>query len=1099
MCNNQELLYFILLSYGETGIIMSTYTNGILLFDTKTKEASIFTNLVDNATSHIRTSIQYSPDEYWFGSEWGIYIYNIRSQSLIRIGSEQNIPHCLSNDAVYALYKDRQGCVWVGTYIGGVNYYSPQFENFTRFYSSPEPGKLNSKAIRDIKKDKNGNIWIGAEDSGLYKYNQETNIFKLCTAPHNVQAILPDGDKLYIALFENSLTVLDINTEKIIERYPQDWRPSDTNPTSSIYDMIKARDGNIYLATSSGYEIFNPQLGKFIKNRNIQAHIQYIFEDHKGIIWFATTQQGIYSLDTGTQVITNYREEAGNNNSLSHNVANYIFEDSKHNLWFGTNYGLSRFDPERKNFEQYTTRDGLSGNLIMAIEEDESGNLWVSTSHGLSCINPNTRNIRNYKQFNGLTTNQFNFKSSFRNDDGILYFGSINGLIRFDPKKIVEDKYIPPVLISSIRVKEKELKEKDLKDDKLVIKYDESTFSIGFSALNYTASEMNQYAYMLEDIDKDWVYCGTQNRAYFSGLPHGKYTFKVKAANSAGYWNEEPEILEIIITPPFWLSTWAYCIYIVILLATIAYIFYYYARRIQRREKRKREIYEREKEKELYQIKLDFFTNVVHEIKTPLSLIKSPLDKIIRSGDESPAIKENIDIMERNTNRLISLVNQLLDFKKAEKDSFSLYLSKINITDLIKEIKSMFKPVFIEKGFSVECNIPETPFIVKADKEAMTKIISNLLNNALKYMETKIIISLEQDRFEDEFHFTVKNDGRTIPPSLRDKIFEPFYRVLENNTQEGIGIGLSLTKSLTELQNGKIEYYTDENNLNAFVVTMPLQESPVEIESPDEDIPYTEEKDTSNKKTTILIVEDNADMNKFLSQEFSDEYNVVSAINGEEATNLLNTEPVHLIVSDVAMPVMDGFELTRYVKTTLEYSHIPVILLTAKDTIQAHIDGLEAGADAYIEKPFDIDLLHTQVTTLLNNRSNMRKYFSQSPLVYLKEMTYSKTDEVFLEKLNELIYANMNDPEMDVNMLADSMNMSRSTFYRKIRAISNSTPNDFINIIRLKRAAELLLEGKRINEIISIVGFNSSTYFSRLFLKQFGMKPSEFVNKHRSE
>ncbi|MDR0506554.1 MAG: response regulator [Dysgonamonadaceae bacterium] len=1093
--------------YRDSGIMIGTINNGVILFDVSSKKSTPLVACGKN--NFVRCFLEYSPDVYWIGTEKGIFIYNTATKQTELMEMEFGNPYKLNDNAIYDLYRDKEGGIWVGTFFGGINYHSAEYENFTKYLPGNNPDQLKGKAVRDIKKDRYGNLWIGTEDGGLHKLSPHSREFTNLSIKDglpgsNIQALLPDSDDLLVATYESGLSILNIPTGKIRSYYPIGIGRN--HPSHSIYSILKTRNGTIYLATVSGYEIFHKETGTFEYFGNqIPWHISSMLEDHNGTVWFTTISGGVYSLDTQTYMLNNYISDPENENSLSHNVVNFVYEDHRQNLWFATNNGLCSLDPSRQNFHRYDVSSGLPGNFILCIEEDNDSNLWLSTSHGLCRFNPVTMEVKNYTQDGGLVCNQFNLNSSFKDEDGALYFGSINGLISFHPEKMAVNNYVPPVMISGLTINDKEQTIKDdgilkstiIEQKKITLKHNESNISLVFSALSYVAPQMNLYAYRLCGIDENWVYCSNRNTVSYSKLSPGKYVFQVKAANSSGVWNEHPQTLEIEIMPPFWKSIWAYVLYWLSGIFLFASLFRFYRNKMKIKEERRKEIYEREKEKEIYQIKIDFFTNVAHEIKTPLSLIKSPLDKISKTQDINPLIKENLTIIEKNTMRLITLVNQLLDFRKAEKDSFELHTSIASLNDMLSGVVIRFKPTFIERGLPVEQIIPDKPVYANLDKEATTKIISNLLSNALKYAGTKIIIVLERDILSNRCRLSVKNDGPTVPPELSDKIFEPFYRLEGSLAIEGIGIGLSLAKSLAELQKGELTYSIDRENLNVFTFSLPMEQCPETVSEPAflEDTNCCSTK-TNPKRVSVLVVEDNPEMNRFLSQELSSEYCVFRAENGEQALQILQTESIQLILSDVMMPVMDGFELTRIVKTTLEYSHIPVVLLTAKSSLQARIEGLENGADAYIEKPFDMELVVTQITTLIHSRNVIMNYFSQSPLIHLKEMAHSKTDEHFLEKTSRLITEHINDPDLSPNMLADKMNMSRPTFYRKIKAISNTTPNEFINIIRLRRAAELLTGGNcRINEIAESAGFSSSTYFARLFHKQFGVKPSEYGKK----
>ena len=582
----------------------------------------------------------------------------------------------------------------------------------------------------------------------------------------------------------------------------------------------------------------------------------------------------------------------------------------------------------------------------------------------------------------------------------------------------------------------------------------------------------------------------------------------MKASNSDGVWNENEVSLIVRILPPFYLTIWAYCVYVLLIIGCSLYAVWYFKQRSNYKHRRQMEKFEQEKEREIYHAKIDFFTNVAHEIRTPLTLIKGPLENIILKKKVDAETREDLNIMKQNTERLLNLTNQLLDFRKTESQGFRLNFAKCNITEVLKETHLRFTSLAKQKGLEFTLQLPETDFYAHVNKEAFTKIISNLLNNAVKYSEHYIHVSLEVTEGDESNVFRIRtvNDGVIIPREMREEIFQPFVRFNEREDGKvttGTGIGLALSRSLAELHQGTLAMGEEENS-NTFCLTLPIvqdmtitltPETKAEPEPVSEVPVEVEQGEKKDNRPTVLVVEDNPDMRAFVVRQLSKEYAVLSAVNGAEALKMLDGNYVNLVVSDVVMPVMDGFELCKTIKSDLNYSHIPVILLTAKTNIQSKIEGMELGADAYIEKPFSVEYLQACASNLIQNREKLRRTFAQSPFVAANTMALTKADEDFIKRLNEVILANLNNPEFSMDDIADSLNMSRSNFYRKIKGVLDLSPNEYLRLERLKKAAQLLKEGEgRVTEICYMVGFNSPSYFAKCFQKQFGVLPKDFVD-----
>ncbi|WP_188929190.1 hybrid sensor histidine kinase/response regulator transcription factor [Puia dinghuensis] len=1106
----------------DSTFLIGTKNEGVKVLDTKTgKYRDIITLNEEGTGIYVRTFIKRNENEYWIGTETGIYIYNSSIGSVTHLQREYDNPYSISDNVVFAFCRDREGGLWVGTYLGGLNYLPEKFVFFEKFFPRLRWPSLSGNGVHEICKDRFGNFWIGTEDAGVDKVNLQEGTFacfkpgpsKGSIAYHNIHGLLATGNELWIGTFEHGLDVLDITTGKVVRHY--NAGPGEHSLKNNfIVTIFQTRAHEIFIGTWGGLYKYNKDTGDFTPEPALGLHIQALLEDEQGILWCCTQGEGVYYYDPRTGQYGNFRYDPNDTNSLGDNHVNSIFQDGRNNLWFATEGGLCQYQKQSRKFTRYTTKNGLPDNLIFRIVEDGKNNLWISTSKGLVCFNPDTRDIRTYKRSDGLLSDQFNYNSSFKDVDGTIYFGSVKGLIGFNPAQFRKDTFVPPVYITGIQVNNKEY---TVRDKKLPLKeaityaraiglpFDESTISIDFAALSYTGPEMNEYAYMLQGFDKDWTYLKTNRKAYFTKLPPGKYIFKVKGSNSSGIWNEKEAELAIEILPPYWASTKAYALYAFVGVLLVCLIIRYYVVRAGERNRRMLELLEREKEREIYHAKIEFFTNIAHEIRTPLTLIKMPLDKLMKKRSQCPEINENLCTMERNTNRLIDLTNQLLDFRKTETDKFSLNFVKTDISGLISETFANFQLAAEEKSISFRLEMPRLTLQAFVDPEAVRKILNNLINNAIKYAGSKVFVQLLAFNSEDNvFSIEVRNDGLLIPYDQKEKIFQPFYRLKATEKQPGSGIGLPLARSLAELHKGILDLKKPENDLNIFLLVLPIHQDKEFVLQNDEAATILPngrpEEGPDPSRPVILFVEDNKEILDFVSRELQCQYTVRQALNGKQALEVLSDENVQLIISDIMMPVMDGIELCKALKTDLDYSHIPIILLTAKNTLHAKIEGLEVGADAYLEKPFDLEHLKAQISNLLSNRAKMMEYFASSPLVHIKSMGHSKADKQFLERLDTMIQQNLTNMESDVENLARLMNMSRATFHRKVKALSNLTPHELINISRLQKAARLLAEGDyKVYEVADFVGYTLASNFARDFHKQFGMTPSEYVNTKKNQ
>lgn len=1060
-----------------------------------------------------RDLLPYSDNELWIGTESGIYIYNLRTAQFIHLRASLYDSYSLSDNAIYALYKDREEGLWIGSYFGGVDYYPRQYTYFAKYYPKNIANSLHGKRVREFCRADDGTLWIGTEDGGLNHFNPKTkefHFFEPSAGFTNIHGLCMDGSHLWVGTFSKGLRVIDTRTGVVLRTYTEGHTPHSLND-NSIFSICRTSAGEIYLGTLFGLLRYNRTQDNFDRIPELNGKFVYdIKEDSYGNLWLATYANGAYCYDVSVRRWKNYVFDAEDEKSLPYDKVLSVFEDSYRQIWLTTQGGgFCLFHPDTETFTRYGLKDGLPNDVVYQIVEDDDRFLWLTTNNGLVRFDPKTMEMKVFSTANGLPTNQFNYRSGFKDEAGNIYLGSINGFVAFDPRTFAENRQVPAVAITDFLLFNKEvpvgetdspLKSSITFSDKVVLTADQNSFSFRIAALSYQAPRMNKLMYKLEGFDEGWLTIGESPLVTYSNLGYGDYVFKVKASNSDGVWNEQETSLHLSILPPFYLSGWAYCFYVLFFMGCLVCVIFYFKRRNYRKQHRQMEMLEQEKEREVYHAKIDFFTNVAHEIRTPLTLIKGPLENIILKKEVDSETKEDLYIMKQNTERLLNLTNQLLDFRKTETRGFRLNFTECDVVAVLRETYFRFTSLAKQKGLDFILELPQECFMADVNQEALTKIISNLLNNGVKYASTYLRISLETD--EKVFHIRTFNDGEMIPDTMKEEIFKPFVRLdKEDEVTTGTGIGLALSRSLAELHQGSLMMEKGEE-VNCFCLTLPVnQDSTITLSA--ENVSQVEENscgweqeetDTKEKKPMILVVEDNPDMLAFIRKQLTTEYSVLTAMNGIEALAVLDNHYVNLVVSDVMMPQMDGFELCKTIKSDLSYSHIPVVLLTAKTNIQSKIEGLELGADAYIEKPFSVEYLLANISSLIHNREKLRQTFAKSPFVAANTMALTKADEEFIWKLNDIIQANLHNPEFSMEDMADALKMSRSSFYRKIKGVLDLSPNEYLRLERLKQAAQLLKEGKsRVNEICYTVGFNSPSYFSKCFLKQFGVLPKDFI------
>jgi ligand-binding sensor domain-containing protein/signal transduction histidine kinase/DNA-binding response OmpR family regulator len=1100
------------------GFIVSSDLAGLRHFDPNTGAVTKISgnNLLENL--QIRTTYLDNPDEIWIGSETGVHIYNLKTQSSINFHMVRTDPFSISSNAIRTITKDREGGVWIGTFFGGVNYLPQASMPFEKYYANGLAGSLDGDVVREIRSDSYGNIWMGTEDAGLIKYDNSTNYFsninnKINIGSHNIQGVLVDGNDLWIGTYDKGIFTMDILSGRITRHFDKD--NGGGLRTNKFVTFLKSAGGTIYAGSVSGLYKYNSQTSSFSFLNDVAefTFVHVLFEDHQGNIWIGTYGAGLYKYSPATGTCDKIFSNKGDYENLSLEHITSVNEDSNHKIWFTTEgNGFSCIDPVTGEIKRFVPGRDVENAIFCAMLEDSRGNLWFTSTRGLLRLDPVTAKIKTFTEDDGLLDNSFCYNSAYKDRNGKMYFGTISGLVSFYPAEIKENTYNSPVYFTGLQVNGKDYFHNPsdssgsgsiLSAKRIRLKYYQSSINIDFVSPGYTTPNLIRYKYKMEGSDADWVSICGNRRVYYTNLSPGDYKFRVMSSTEEDKWVNQESILEFKISPPVWASWPAYILYIIITGFIIYTLISFYLKKNSIEQRRKIDIIEANKEKEILNAKISFFTNITHEVRTPLTLIKGPLDRILHSGlKNTKDTEENLQIIKRNTDRLLSLTNQLLDFRKTEKEMFRLNFINTDMYELAESTFNLFLPYSAEKMISMKLHSPIKHLYIAVDREAITKILSNLLSNALKFAESKVDLFLEPDSGKEKIvRIRVNSDGKLIPAEFSNKIFEPFYQIdFDKPGEKGTGLGLSLARSLAELHHGKLFHDTNIKQLNSFVLEIPSDQKETIVRSIEQDgsnLPENNDFEIfgslENARPNILLAEDEIEMGKFIASEISGEYNVIITHNGDEALKALKKYNIILVVSDVIMPVINGYELCRQIKSNIEFSHIPVILLTATAHLNAKIQGLDSGADAYIEKPFSTDLLMAQIVNLIKNRVHERQNFINTPLAHFKSVAMNKTDEEFLKKLHSTLMENISENDLSVERIAELMGISVSTLYRKVKALTDLNTIEYIRLARLKKAAELLTEGNyRINEISYLVGFSSPSYFATSFQKQFGLSPSQF-------
>ena len=1076
-------------------------------------------------------------------SNSGLFEYDKSNGTLRRMRLSEG----LSNDSFYCCTKDHEGGLWVGTYFNGAFYISPKAAKIEIY--RPEPHSLFSgTAVSEFCSCSENLLWVGTENGGLSLLDRQKERFvpiRWHDKNENIHAICQRGDDLWVATFSTGLKRINLKTGSVRYYYltPDNTHESENAVYSLYFSHIDGHD-MIYAGVKKGCYVYDYGSDSVYPIPELEGYTVYdIYEDYTGKQWFSCSGYGLYCHDKSTGLWKFYRNDPDDPTSLCSDRIIDIYGDSDGQLWLcSEGNGVCRYDYGSDSFDvpRVNTPDGkLPSNVIFGILDDGNGHIWMSSNAGIIRLNPTTGDYRLYTHEDGLQSNQFNFKSFFKTDDGKFWFGGVNGFNAFYPEDL-HDNSVAPRITASVTYNGY-----CFYGETVTIPSGVNNFTVNFDCLSYVAPQRTVFEYRF-DKDEEWTETKLSSVS-FADMKPGRYTLLLRAVNSDGYRSDKEFPIVIDILTPWYRSVTAICIYFFLALAAITAALIAFLRFRRKEEQRKMEDLRLRNEQESYNAKIQFFTQIAHEIKTPVTLIQAPLEIVLGHRVWDRETEENLEIIEANTKRLTELTNQLLDFKKISNEGYMLHLSETSLSTVAEDVIRRFRtPANSHISINMEVGSPAHDggrtendgghipgnarkgndggerFRGMFDPDAISKILSNLVENAVKFAADSITIALDAETKdgEDYVKISVTNNGPAIPENEAGKIFDTFYQVDGNRERKpGFGIGLSLVNLLVTKAGGIVYVDTAYTEGCRFCVELPWHKCEDKDSSASAgydglngsdngfDGAFSANDDNSDGnaednagKLSLLIVEDNTDLLSFLAEQLEQSYNVIKATDGKKAVSKLEKQHVDIIISDIAMPKMDGFELLRYVRGNEMTSHIPFILLSAESSVESKIKGLDNGADAYIEKPFSINHFKAVIDSLVNSRRALIEKFTSSPEGSLNMSKYGSLDAEWLAKVDAIIYANLSSIGFSVQQLADEMYVSRSNLQRKLKSLTDMTPNEYIRLIRLKKAAELLLSDKyRINEVSYMCGFNTASYFTSCFFKQFGILPKEFIALHKTE
>lgn len=1097
-------------------IWVGTEGSGLFLIDIQT--GNILRNYLNNpsdkesiCSNFVRTLLTDTENRLWIGTFHGLSLLNEDTEKFYNYYGDPFDETSISQNSIRSIIQDSQGGIWLGTYYGGVNYYHPLRNQFFHIKQSPITNSLNDRIISGIMEEGNGRIWIGTNDNGINVYDPNHNVFTHITKENN-KGILSNNIKsflrshnndehIYIGSHGGGLIKIDKNTFRTV-----DLKLPDKDVYSLAYDL----NNDIWIGTLNGLYKLNEKEG-IVTEADIRKlsslQILYLTVDRNNRLWIGG-DKSLACLSIEENRLIEFNE------TFQQIKINCITEDSKGNIWIGTNNGIYKYKGDKK-FIRYAEKDGLSNNMVCGIVEDSFGFLWISTYYGISRFDPDHSTFRTYLQTDGLQFQQFNNYSFCKTQTGRLYFGGIDGIITFVPERLKNNPFSPQPIITELNVQNKIISPSDngvlekniINADKIVLRSDRATFSLRFAVPNYLSGKHNTFKYKLEGYDKDWIITSENRFASYSNLPHGNYTFKLLSANNEGKWSDKMTELSVIVTPLWFQTLWFRLLIATVILIIIYTIWQFFNQKQKIKKQLIEERFDKEKNDEINRAKMNFFVNISHEFRTPLTLIISPLQELIEKVSGSWE-KEQLTVIKNNADKLLHLTNQLIDYRRAELGVFELNIKSTDPKETIVKAMALFNKLAkrMNIAYSFEDYTTDDKYVI--DENYLDMILSNLLSNSFKFtpLGGKITVSLIEDL--EYLILEVEDTGCGIPEHEQGLIFNRFHKVNSKKNDIGMGIGLSITQRLVELHHGKIELKSKAGQGTTFSIYFPQSENlynekelnnvnllPVNNSIEEQ----TGIGDVAHQNTTqplVLIVEDDEDLLSYLSNNLSGSYNIVTASNGRDALNQIGQNKVDIVLTDVMMDIMDGIDLCRTLKEDIKTCHIPIIMLSAKSTVEDQLSGLEVGADDYVTKPFTTSILKAKINNMMASKERILHYYSDSAEIEPEKIATNHIDNELLTKAKEIVLKNLDNISFTTEMFCEEMGMSRTNLHLKMKALTGGSTIDFIRKIRFSEAIKLLSSGKyNISEVSYMVGFNSLSYFSTSFKKYFGYLPSDYMKK----
>ncbi len=1081
--------------------------------------------------------------QIWIATYEGVLLFDTRANTYQHVRYEAEDPEGLTYPSITSVFVDRGNIVWLGTAGMGLNNFSYDRDPFEHYLGRQRVNMIYS--VHNLLTDRDGDIWFTASGS-LFHFERKTEKVSMATLPalgEECQIAHMIKDSAGIFWLSNISTLIRLDPETgsgtvipVMERSRGSFFPYD-----STHAILSGPSGELWLCNTRSLRRFDRRSGIF-EHYSLPAlpieRVNALYQGDPGAFWIAT-QNGLLHFNASTGSWRWYNPESGGAASFPYRHLTSLLPDPERPdryLWIGTGGdGLVRFDLMNGTYKGFSMDDGLPNNFIYGILADDSCKLWMSTNHGLSCFDPLTGSFSNYDQSHGLQSNEFNYRSYHRSPDGEMIFGGINGITAFYPNQITVNQHLPKMVLTGMQLSY-EAVVPGTRDSPLTgsigttrqvrLKHNQRTFAFEFAALEFTDADRNLYRYMLDGFDEDWIEAGTNNMAFYTNIPAGKYTFRVVGSNNDGVFNPEGASMEVIIERHPWVKWYAFIAY----LSVLVLIIYFMHRTLSEKRAARAEVHRKEEEarrlSELDQFKSRFFANISHEFRTPISLIQGYLDDLLNETKRKD-LRSILKSAKRNSSELLQLIDQLLDLARLESNSLKIQPEILDLVPFLRTIAGEFRSSALRQGLELNFHSDRESVIAQFDPAVMQKIVSNLVSNAIKFTPSggtvRIALEISAKRGPDQGGCTpgvlcisVSDTGIGIPEEEIEHIFNRFYQVGDDRdmTAKGFGLGLGMVRELAELQGGKVMVKSDPGKGSTFTVTLPALQRLEDVTrtppsgsytgtDPEHEAGDAMEQDlafprktgqlTSPVSGSILVIEDHAELREYIQLILQNEYNVIMASDGREGLLAARENLPDLVISDIRMPYMDGFDLIRQLMNDEVTSHIPVIILTAKAETDSRLKGLELGAEDYLVKPFKKEELLARVRNILKKRTELQQRYADMIKGKAPDDSLSSPDQKFLLKVKKLLDENLSDEQFGVEQLAEALHLSTSNLYRKLKSLTNLSAIQLIHQARLEESVRLLKKGHSIGEVASLVGFQNLSSFSNFFKKEYGVSPREFV------